>query len=83
MAVEESDPQLLKVSEVARILRVNDRFVSRMIERGQLPAVCLSGRIRRIRPEDLDELLAPKRAKSGTPLPDPAKSDVTARHDEL
>jgi excisionase family DNA binding protein len=61
---------LLKIQEVALILRRSDRFVSRLIASGKLPAVSLGTRSLRVRPQDLNELLNPENTTSPASHPD-------------
>jgi excisionase family DNA binding protein len=50
-------PRLLTVSEVATVLQVSQRELRRWIAAGRLPVVRL-GRVVRIRPSDLTQLIA-------------------------
>jgi excisionase family DNA binding protein len=51
------DEELLKVSEVAKLLRVAESTVRGWIVRGEVPAVRLPGGVYRIRREDVEKLL--------------------------
>jgi excisionase family DNA binding protein len=48
----------LKIREVSQILGICPRTVWRLIERGELRSVVLSGRARRIFDQDLDDYLS-------------------------
>lgn len=56
--------QFLTVGEVARVLRVSNMTVYRLINSGQLPAVRV-GKSYRLREEDVDRYLADRFTEAG------------------
>jgi excisionase family DNA binding protein len=60
----ESQPRFVTVAEVARLLRVSNMTVYRLIQSGQLPAVRV-GRSYRIREADVDRYLADQYTQAG------------------
>jgi excisionase family DNA binding protein len=54
------DEKLLDAKEVAEILKIHWRTVTRMVERGELPAYEVAGQYR-FRREDIDKYLERKR----------------------
>jgi excisionase family DNA binding protein len=67
---------LLTVSEVAERVGLSTKAVRRAIERGELPASKLCGRIR-VRPEDVDEWIESNRV--GASAPRTVQPTTTAR----
>lgn len=65
-----SEPRWYTINEVAERLRVSHDTVSRMIERGELPAIRVSARLVRIPAPALERL------ESGAPV---ARRDVVRR----
>lgn len=65
--------ELLKVSEVARLLRISDESVYRLCRRGRLKGASHVGGLWRIPRESVDELL---QQGQSTDTPGPAVSGV-------
>jgi excisionase family DNA binding protein len=64
LAVHYTKSQFLTVAEVARILRISNMTVYRLISAGQLPAVRV-GKSYRLREEDVDRYLADRFTEAG------------------
>ncbi len=64
LSLHYSGSQYLTVGEVARILRVSNMTVYRLIGSGQLPAARI-GRSYRLRVEDVDRYLAERFTEAG------------------
>ncbi len=60
----ESESSFVTVAEVARLLRVSNMTVYRLVQGGQLPAVRI-GRSYRIREADVDRYLADQYTQAG------------------
>ena len=50
-------PKLLKIAEVAEILQISETQAYRLAKNGDLPAVHFSGKIVRVRVEDLEKYI--------------------------
>jgi excisionase family DNA binding protein len=50
-------PKLLKIAEVADVLRVSKTTVYRLVKVGELPAVHIADATVRVRPEDLEKYI--------------------------
>ena len=64
LAVQYTKSQFLTVAEVARVLRISNMTVYRLISSGQLPAVRV-GKSYRLREEDVDRYLAERFTEAG------------------
>ncbi len=63
--------EFLTVAEIAELLKVNQQTIRNMIDRAELPAVCVGARRVRVRPSDLDTFLAAGPVNGPTPEPGP------------
>jgi excisionase family DNA binding protein len=64
LTLQYAKAQFLTVGEVARLLRVSNMTVYRLINSGQLPAVRV-GKSYRLREEDVDRYLAARFTEAG------------------
>jgi excisionase family DNA binding protein len=64
LTVHYTKSQFLTVAEVARVLRISNMTVYRLISSGQLPAVRV-GKSYRLREEDVDRYLAERFTEAG------------------
>lgn len=64
LTVRYTKAQFLTVAEVARLLRVSNMTVYRLISAGELPAVRV-GRSYRLREEDVDRYLSARFTEAG------------------
>lgn len=64
LSIRYTKAQFLTVAEVARLLRVSNMTVYRLITAGELPAVRV-GRSYRLREEDVDRYLAARFTEAG------------------
>jgi excisionase family DNA binding protein len=64
LTVQYTKSQFLTVAEVARVLRISNMTVYRLISAGQLPAVRV-GKSYRLREEDVDRYLADRFTEAG------------------
>ncbi len=64
LTVRYTKAQFLTVAEVARLLRVSNMTVYRLISAGELPAVRV-GRSYRLREEDVDHYLSARFTEAG------------------
>lgn len=64
LTLQYSRSQFLTVGEVARVLRVSNMTVYRLINSGQLPAVRV-GKSYRLREEDVDRYLGDRFTEAG------------------
>ncbi|HEX9546089.1 MAG TPA: helix-turn-helix domain-containing protein [Acidimicrobiales bacterium] len=62
--VKATESRFVTVAEVAKLLRVSNMTVYRLVQAGQLPAVRV-GRSYRIREEDIDKYLAAQYTQAG------------------
>ena len=62
--VKATESRFVTVAEVAKLLRVSNMTVYRLVQAGQLPAVRV-GRSYRIREEDIDKYLADQYTQAG------------------
>ena len=56
---EPAAPEFVTVAEVAAAWRVSEHYVRNLIQRGELPATRVGGKLLRIRPADADALMKP------------------------
>jgi excisionase family DNA binding protein len=64
LTLQYAKAQFMTVGEVARVLRVSNMTVYRLINSGQLPAVRV-GKSYRLREEDVDRYLAARFTEAG------------------